>query len=118
MSKKVEKRECVICGKKFTPKTANALVCGDKCRKVLKQKNKKAHKPQAKCVEKIKIGKPQAKKATPKVVRARDVIPEPLVDGALKLIDTDPRAAIAFGKAIINFAFESIGEKAFGTLLK
>ena len=118
MSKKVEKRECAICGKKFTPKTANALVCGDKCRKALKQKNRKTHKPQAKCVEKIKIGKPQVKKATPKVVSVRDVIPEQLVDGVMKLIDIDPRAAIVFGKTVVNFAIKSIGEKVFGTLLK
>lgn len=118
MSKKVEKRECAICGKKFTPKTANALVCGDKCRKALKQKNRKTHKPQAKCVEKIKIGKPQAKKLAPKAVRAKDVIPEPLVVGVMKLIDTDPRVAIAFGKAVVDFAIKSIGEKVFGTLLK
>lgn len=118
MSKKVEKRECAICGKKFTPKTANALVCGDKCRKALKQKNRKPHKPQAKCVEKIKIGKPQVKKSTPKTVRAKDVIPEPLVAGVLKLIDTNPRVAIAFGKAVVDTAIKSIGKKMFDTLLK
>lgn len=33
MSKKVETRKCVVCGKKFSPKTANASVCSDKCRK-------------------------------------------------------------------------------------
>lgn len=118
MSKKVEKRECAICGKKFTPKTANALVCGDKCRKALKQKNRKTHEPQAKCVEKIKIGKPQVKKSTPKTARATDVIPEPLVAGVLKLIDTNPRIAIAFGKAVVDTAIKSIGEKMFDTLLK
>lgn len=118
MSKKIEKRECVICGKKFTPKTANALVCGDKCRKALKQKNRKTHKPQVKCIEKIKIGKPQVKKSTPKMERMTDVIPESLVAGVLKLIDTDPRVAIAFGKAVVNFAIKSIGEKMFGTLFK
>ena len=111
MSKKVEKRECVICGKKFTPKTANALVCGDKCRKVLKQKNKKAHKPQAKCVEKIKIGKPQVKKPAFDRERMASASLTQLVDGALKLIETDPRMAIAFGKTVVDFAIKSIEEK-------
>lgn len=118
MSKKIEKRECAICGKKFTPKTANALVCGDKCRKALKQKNRKAHKPQAKCVEKIKIGKPQAKKSTPKIERVTDAIPASLADGVLKLIDTNPHVAIAFGKTVVDFAIKTIEERVLGFLSK
>ena len=70
MSKKIEARKCVICGKKFTPKTANATVCSEKCRKENKAKRDKARKakaksaPKANCVEKITLPKkPVVKKS-------------------------------------------------------
>lgn len=118
MSKKIEKRECAICGKKFTPKTANALVCGDKCRKALKQKSRKTHKPQAKCVEKIKIGKPQVKKPAFDRERMAGVSLTQLVDGALKLIDANPSVAIAFGQTVIDFAVEKMSKERLSALLK
>ena len=63
MSKKIEARKCVICGKKFTPKTANASVCSEKCRKANKAKHDAARKAKAKpaskakCVQKIALPK-------------------------------------------------------------
>lgn len=75
--KKKETRICAVCGKKFTPKTANAKVCSEKCRKAWKAKldknrhfNAKSIKeagksaPKFNAVERIKISvaaKPDAK---------------------------------------------------------
>lgn len=90
MSKKIEMRKCVICGKKFTPKTANASVCGDKCRKALKAKHdkaRKAKKPVAvkgKAVEKIALPKKEAKKPVTKVAQKKTV----------KKVEKRPEAAI------------------------
>lgn len=47
-TKKVEKRECAVCSKKFTPKTANAKTCSQKCHKVRKAELDKARKANAK----------------------------------------------------------------------
>lgn len=41
---KKEVRKCAVCGKKFTPKSANAAYCSDKCYKVAKAKKDKARK--------------------------------------------------------------------------
>jgi predicted nucleic acid-binding Zn ribbon protein len=93
MSKKIEMRKCVICGKKFTPKTANASVCGDKCRKALKAKHdkarkaKKAKKPvkvEGKAVEKIALPKKDVKKPIKKIAPKKPV----------KKVEKRPEAAI------------------------
>lgn len=73
---KKEVRKCAVCGKKFTPKTANALTCSEKCYKVrraeLDKKRrlpKSAEKTEAKepkklnAVEKITLPKKAVKKA-------------------------------------------------------
>ena len=71
-TKKIAVRKCAICGKKFTPKSANALYCSKKCYKVGKKaKNKEskaakkssAKKP-CKCVEKIALAKKPVAKPT------------------------------------------------------
>lgn len=67
MNKKASTRKCVICGKKFTPKTANASVCSDKCRKENKAKHDKARHA-AKTV-----AKPVAKKPVTKAVKGEAV---------------------------------------------
>lgn len=57
--KKLPMRKCVICGKKFTPKTANAVVCSDKCRKANKRRVEKLRKAKS---EKPKVKKPETDK--------------------------------------------------------
>jgi hypothetical protein len=83
-TKKVEKRECAVCSKKFTPKTANAKTCSQKCHKARKaeldkarrantKKAKVAEKPaiKGKSVEKINLApeKKCLKKCENKVVK-------------------------------------------------
>lgn len=65
MNKKTSTRKCVICGKKFTPKTANASVCSDKCRKANKAKRDKARNAAK------KVAKPVAKKPVAKAVKGK-----------------------------------------------
>jgi len=67
-------RKCAVCGKKFTPKSANAAYCSEKCYKVAKAKKDKARKAKAKkvvkgkAVEKIVLPKkPLVKKVEKKV---------------------------------------------------
>ena len=47
-TKKAEKRECAVCSKKFTPKTANSKTCSQKCYKTRKAELDKARKANAK----------------------------------------------------------------------
>lgn len=63
--KKLPMRKCVICGKKFTPKTANAVVCSDKCRKANKRRVEK--------LRKAKVAKAKAKKP---VLKEKIVLPK------------------------------------------
>lgn len=69
---KKEMRKCAVCGKKFAPKTANAVTCGEKCYKVRKAKLDKIRKAKkaeakpavkesvkAKAVEKIALPAPK-----------------------------------------------------------
>lgn len=53
-TKKVEKRECAVCKKKFTPKTANAKTCSQKCHKARKAELDKARRANAKKVKEAK----------------------------------------------------------------
>lgn len=71
---KKEVRKCAVCGKKFTPKTANALVCSDKCYKARKAELDKKRKS-AKKVEKVekKAEKPAVKKVAKKPLKAKAV---------------------------------------------
>ena len=75
MSKKVEKRKCAVCGKAFTPKSPNATVCGEKCRKVNRANHKKARAAKPNLVEKIKLGKqkPAAKPSKPAIPKGKEV---------------------------------------------
>lgn len=68
---KKEMRKCAVCGKKFTPKTANAVTCGEKCYKVRKAKLDKARK--AKKVE----AKPEAKKPVKAKAVEKIALPAP-----------------------------------------
>lgn len=71
-TKKIAVRKCAICGKKFTPKSANALYCSKKCYKVGKKAKNKASKAAkkssakkpCKCVEKIALAKKPVAKPT------------------------------------------------------
>ena len=71
-TKKIAVRKCAICGKKFTPKSANALYCSKKCYKVGKKAKNKASKAAkksaikkpCKCVEKISLAKKSVTKQT------------------------------------------------------
>lgn len=44
---KIAKRKCSVCGKEFSPKVHNAIVCSDKCRKARKSKAVKKVAPKA-----------------------------------------------------------------------
>lgn len=57
--KKKETRVCAVCKKKFTPKTANAKVCSEKCHKAWKAKRDKNRHSNAKSIK-------EADKSTPK----------------------------------------------------
>ena len=83
MSKKTTTRKCVICGKKFTPKTANASVCSDKCRKALKAKRDKARKA-AKKVAKTAPKKPVVKAVKGKAVEKITLPKKPVVTKVAK----------------------------------
>jgi predicted nucleic acid-binding Zn ribbon protein len=76
-------RKCVVCGKKFTPKSANAITCSEKCYKARKAANDKARKaakktavkteakPEVKKEEKKPVAKKVAKKTCPKAIKGK-----------------------------------------------
>lgn len=85
MSKKLETRKCVMCGKKFTPKSVNSSVCGDKCRKALRAKHDHERKANAKASVKKPVAK-VAGKATEKIVlpKKSSVVKKPVAKVAQK----------------------------------
>ena len=79
-NKKTAVRKCAICGKKFTPKSANTLYCSKKCYKIGKAAKNKASKAAkkavakkpCKCVEKISLAKkPTNKKVATKKLNTK-----------------------------------------------
>lgn len=92
MAKKISERKCVICGKKFTPKSQNASVCGDECRKELKKRNKKPVRKIAKNVratEKIELPKSNIEDS-PDEVKLDGEIPEKTKKQIQELAELDP----------------------------
>lgn len=57
MSKQKTTRKCVVCGKAFEPKSSNASVCGEVCRKELKRQRKCKAAKGVKCEERINLDK-------------------------------------------------------------
>lgn len=57
--KKKETRVCAVCGKKFTPNTANAKVCSEKCRKAWKAKRDKKRYSNAKSTKEACVSSPK-----------------------------------------------------------
>lgn len=76
-------RKCVVCGKKFAPKSANAITCSEKCYKVRKAASDKARKAAKKTAvktevkaeankeEKKPVAKKVAKKSRPKAIKGK-----------------------------------------------
>lgn len=65
-------RKCVVCGKKFAPKSANAITCSEKCYKARKAANDKARKATKKAVVKTEE-KPEVKKEAKKPALKKEV---------------------------------------------
>lgn len=57
MSKQKTTRKCVVCGKAFEPKSSNASVCSEECRKERKRQLKCKTVKGVKCEEKINLDK-------------------------------------------------------------
>lgn len=57
MSKQKTTRKCVVCGKAFEPKSSNASVCSEECRKERKRQLKCKTVKDVKCEERINLDK-------------------------------------------------------------
>lgn len=106
--KKKETRICAVCGKKFTPKTANAKVCSEKCRKAWKAKRDKkrysatkstketcASAPKFNAVERIKISVAAKPEVGVKKCKKRP-------DSALKVLPAVAVALIVAGNHLLK----------------
>lgn len=137
-------RKCAVCGKKFTPKTANALVCGDKCykkrkadldkkRKCAKKADKpvakkadkpvkaKAKKPlKANAVEKIVLPKKAETKTAKKPVKklAKKPVVPALPDGCDTMVDIKAGNDFKVCTLALFIAFEAIGRLIKGGKIK
>ena len=115
MSKKVEKRKCAVCGKAFTPKSPNATVCGEKCRKVNRANHKKARAAKPNLVEKIKLGKkkPTAKPSKPaapkgKVVSEAEI--KKFIEDTVAFAGKHPLIAIVLSSVLRKAAVAKLNE--------
>lgn len=75
--KKAERRECGVCGKKFTPAVSNQRYCSAKCKAAMKAKVAKARRASSetkkvKAVEKIHLEKKSEKKRVENTAVARE----------------------------------------------
>ena len=121
MSKKVEKRKCAVCGKAFTPKSPNATVCGEKCRKVNRANHKKARAAKPDLVEKIKLGKQKpaakpSKPASPKGKEAGEAEIKKFIEETVVFAGKHPRIALALSSVLHNAAIAKVNETMFAKL--
>lgn len=124
---KKEKRECVVCGKKFTPKTANAKYCSEKCYKKQKaildknrkEKSKKVENPLKKNEKKVaKVEtkevvklpkKPAVKVNIVKVVKQKEVL---VHEGDfVRFVNFTPERIMKFGMRLVKMALDHIHER-------
>lgn len=127
---KKEKRECVVCGKKFTPKTANAKYCSEKCYKKQKAildknrkaKDKKVEKPLKKVDKKVskveskevvKLPKKPAVKVeivkVAKIAKQKEVL---VHEGdSVRFVNFTPESILKFGMRLVKMALDRIHER-------
>lgn len=127
---KKEKRECVVCGKKFTPKTANAKYCSEKCYKKQKaildknrkEKSKKIEKPLKKNEKKVakvetkevvKLPKKPAVKV--EVVKVAEIAKQKEVlvheGDFVCFVNSTPEHIMKFGMRLVKVALDHIHER-------
>lgn len=122
---KKEKRECVVCGKKFTPKTANAKYCSEKCYKKQKaildksrkEKSKKIEKPLKKNEKKVakvetkevvKLPKKPAVKVKIVNIKPKEVLIHK--GDNVRFVDFPAERILKFGMNLVKMALESMHE--------
>lgn len=124
---KKEKRECVVCGKKFTPKTANAKYCSEKCYKKQKAILDKSRKEKAKVNESLvkskkKVAKVESKevvklpkKPTVKVkviqfkkTKAKEVLVNK--GDVVRFVNFEPERILKFGMKLVKMALDTMHE--------
>lgn len=126
---KKEKRECVVCGKKFTPKTANAKYCSEKCYKKQKAildknrkaKDKKVEKPLKKADKKVSkveskevVKLPKKPTVKVKVVKVKkSKVKEIFVNkgDVIHFVNFEPERILKFGMRLVNMALDHIHER-------
>lgn len=122
---KKEKRECVVCGKKFTPKTANAKYCSTKCYKKQKATLDKSRKEKSKKVVDAskKVEKKVAKVETKEVVKLpkKPAVKVKIVNikpkevlihkgDNVRFVDFSAERILEFGMGLVKMALEVINE--------
>lgn len=121
---KKEKRECVVCGKKFTPKTANAKYCSEKCYKKQKaildktRKGKaKVNKPLVKSEkmvakveskEVVKLPKKPAVKVKVVNIKPKEVLIHK--GDNVRFVDFPAERILKFGMKLVKMALETMHE--------
>lgn len=118
MSKKVETRKCAVCGKKFTPKTANASVCSDKCRKAHEAERSRARREAKKSakgaskhtlVEKVVLPKkPVAAKKCDKKCKHECAKPNRAIDTIISVQNGNPFKVFLLATLICERALREI----------
>lgn len=121
---KKEKRECVVCGKKFTPKTANSKYCSEKCYKKQKAILDKTRKEKAKVNEPLVKSKKKSvkveskevvklpKKPTVKVKVVNIKPKEVLIHKGdnVRFVDFPAERILKFGMKLVKMALETMHE--------
>lgn len=123
-------RKCAVCGKKFAPKSANAITCSEKCYKARKAANDKARKAAKKAAAKTEVKaeakkeakKPVAKKIEkklrPKVIKGNATEKIKLPDGCDTVVRIEGKDDFKIVALAFTIAMSALGRIISGNKIK
>jgi hypothetical protein len=127
-------RKCIVCGKKFAPKSANAITCSEKCYKVRKAANDKARnaakkvatktevkaevKKEVKKEAKKPVAKKIAKKICPKVIKGKATEKIKLPSGCDTVVRIEGKDDFKIVALAFTIAMSALGRIISGNKIK
>lgn len=123
-------RKCAVCGKKFAPKSANAITCSEKCYKARKAANDKARnaakkaaaktevKAEAKKEAKKPVAKKIEKKLRPKVIKGKATEKIKLPDGCDTVVRIEGKDDFKIVALAFTIAMSALGRIISGNKIK
>jgi hypothetical protein len=115
-----------MCGKKFAPKSANAITCSEKCYKARKAANDKARKATKKAAVKTEekpevkkeAKKPVAKKSCPKAIKGKATEKIKLPNGCDTVVRVEGKDDFKVVALSLAIALSALGRIISGNKIK